>query len=120
MRSASHETPELDDHKQWQTVLTLLPYLWPAGERQMKVRVMVAMLCLAAAKAITVSIPYIYKEVIAAMTDSPATSEQTVLAIPLLLIIGYGIARLLSPAFGELREARENLQGSKRPFPYPA
>jgi len=105
MRPASHETPVIENHNQWQTVKTLMPYLWPAGEGRMKMRVVAAVLCLTAAKGITVSIPYIYKEVIAALTADPTLAAQATLAIPLMLIIGYGIARLLSPAFGELRDA---------------
>jgi ABC-type transport system involved in Fe-S cluster assembly fused permease/ATPase subunit len=105
MRPGTHQPPEVEDHNQWQTVRTLLPYLWPAGERKMKMRVLVAILCLTAAKVVTVSIPYIYKEIIAAMTAEPVTPEQLAVAVPVFLIVGYGIARLLSPAFGELRDA---------------
>ena len=105
MRPASHETPELGDHSQWQTIKSLLPYLWPAGERQMKGRVLIALLCLIGAKAITVSIPYIYKLVIAALTADPAMTAQVTIVVPIFLIVGYGIARLLAPAFGELRDA---------------
>jgi ATP-binding cassette, subfamily B, heavy metal transporter len=105
MRPASHETPVIENHNQWQTVKTLMPYLWPVGEGQMKVRVVAAVLCLAAAKGFTVSIPYIYKEIIAGLTADPSLATQSALAIPLMLIIGYGIARLLSLAFGELRDA---------------
>ena len=105
MRPGTHQPPEVEDHNQWQTVRTLLPYLWPAGERKMKMRVLVAILCLTAAKVVIVSIPYIYKEIIAAMTAEPVTPEQLAVAVPVFLIVGYGIARLLSPAFGELRDA---------------
>ncbi|TDI59333.1 MAG: ABC transporter ATP-binding protein/permease [Alphaproteobacteria bacterium] len=105
MRPGTHQPPELENYNQWQTVRTLLPYLWPVGESQMKLRVLGALLCLTIAKVVTVSIPYIYKEIIAAMTADPGMTQHLTVAVPVFLIVGYGIARLLSPAFGELRDA---------------
>jgi len=105
MRPASHETPDLEDHNQWETVRKLLPYLWPQGEGAMKQRVVAAILCLVAAKCITVGIPYIYKEIIAALSADDSLMEQAAIVAPIFLIVGYGIARLASPAFGELRDA---------------
>ena len=105
MRPASHETPDLEDHNQWETVRRLLPYLWPQGEGAMKQRVVAAILCLVAAKCITVGIPYIYKEIIAVLSADDALMEQAAIVAPVFLIVGYGIARLASPAFGELRDA---------------
>ena len=105
MRPASHETPDLEDHNQWETVRKLLPYLWPQGEGAMKQRVVAAILCLVAAKCITVGIPYIYKEIIAVLSADDSLMEQAAIVAPIFLIVGYGIARLASPAFGELRDA---------------
>ena len=105
MRPASHETPDLEDHNQWETVRKLLPYLWPQGEGAMKQRVVAAILCLVAAKSITVGIPYIYKEIIAVLSADDSLMEQAAIVAPIFLIVGYGIARLASPAFGELRDA---------------
>ena len=105
MRPASHETPDLEDHNQWETVRKLLPYLWPQGEGAMKQRVVAAILCLVAAKCITVGIPYIYKEIIAVLSADDSLMEQAAIVAPIFLIVGYGIARLASPTFGELRDA---------------
>jgi len=105
MRPASHETPDLEDHDHWETVRKLLPYLWPQGEGAMKQRVVAAILCLVAAKCITVGIPYIYKEIIAVLSADDSLMEQAAIVAPIFLIVGYGIARLASPAFGELRDA---------------
>jgi len=105
MRPASHETPDLEDHNHWETVRKLLPYLWPQGEGAMKQRVVAAILCLVAAKCITVGIPYIYKEIIAVLSADDSLMEQAAIVAPIFLIVGYGIARLASPAFGELRDA---------------
>ncbi len=104
MRPGSHELPEIENRQQWQTIKTLLPYLWPHGELDMKVRVSLAIVLLAAAKAITVSVPLIYKEAVALLTDQGGVVGTPEFAVPVFLILGYGIARLMAPAFGELRD----------------
>ncbi len=81
---------------------TLLPYLWPKGARGLRLRVVLALLSLIAAKAISVGIPMIYKHVV----DALATDEfRTLAAIPVALIVAYGVARTLSQVFGEIRDA---------------
>ncbi len=79
----------------WQTILALLPYM---GE--FKWRVIIAMSLLVLSKLANVSVPLVLKEIIDAM--SPA---QAALAIPVFLIVAYGVLRLMSTLFGELRDA---------------
>jgi ATP-binding cassette subfamily B protein len=88
----------------WKSVRLLAPYLWPPGEREMKVRVVVALVLLAAAKGVTVSVPLIYKEVVARLTDQTDLAATPAFVVPMLLIVGYGLAKLMAPAFGELRD----------------
>ncbi len=83
------------------TLRTLLPYLWPRGELEMKARVVVAMIFLVAAKGITVSIPIFYKFAVDALTDKTTA----LITIPVGLLIAYGLARIMGQAFGELRDA---------------
>ncbi len=82
------------------TVRSLLPYLWPRGDRSAHVRVVLAVLCLVLAKVATVYIPLIYSHAVDALSpkDHPLT-------IPFGLIVGYGLLRVSSAAFGELRDA---------------
>ncbi len=82
------------------TVRSLLPYLWPKGDRRAHVRVVLAASFLAAAKIATVYIPLVYSRAVDAL--SPANHPVT---IPLALILGYGLLRVASAAFGELRDA---------------
>ena len=49
------------DGDQWQTLKSLLPYLWPEGRMDLKVRVVLAMIALVASKIITVLTPYSFK-----------------------------------------------------------
>jgi ATP-binding cassette subfamily B protein len=82
------------------TVRSLLPYLWPKGDRAAHVRVVLAVICLVLAKLATVYIPIVYSRAVDALspTHNPAT-------VPLALILGYGLLRVASAGFGELRDA---------------
>ncbi len=74
---------------------TLIPYLM-----EFKWRVVVAMSLLIFSKLANVSVPLVLKEIIDAMDKT-----KSVLVIPVFLIVGYGVLRLFSTLFGELRDA---------------
>ncbi len=57
------------------TIATLLPYLWPAGETGLRVRVVAAMVCLVAAKGINVVMPFFYKQAVDALTPGSAAGR---------------------------------------------
>ncbi|HEX4869887.1 MAG TPA: ABC transporter ATP-binding protein/permease [Moraxellaceae bacterium] len=80
----------------WQTLRTLFPYLW-----RYKARVIIALSCLVLAKVATVAIPLVLKDVV----DHLAAGPRALLAVPVALILAYGLLRLASTAFGELRDA---------------
>ncbi|MDP6345776.1 MAG: ABC transporter ATP-binding protein/permease, partial [Alphaproteobacteria bacterium] len=85
----------------WRTLATLLPYLWPAGRFELRLRVVVAMILLASAKVAVVYVPFLYKAAI----DTLNVSADKAVVIPLGFIVAYGAARVASQAFGELRDA---------------
>ncbi|MGK9233180.1 ABC transporter ATP-binding protein/permease [Inquilinus limosus] len=80
---------------------SLAPYLWPAGQWEMRARVVVAVLLLIAAKVASVYTPIFYKDAVDALTVKGALP----LVLPVGAILAYGTARVLSLAFGELRDA---------------
>ena len=86
----------------WRTVRTLLPYLWPRGDRGAHARVLAATLFLLAAKAATVMVPVLYARVVDALAPKAAHG---LVAVPLALIVGYGLLRVAAAGFGELRDA---------------
>jgi len=101
MRRRHHSSPNSGPRNDLNTIRTLLPYLWPRHLFEFKVRVVIAVALLVAAKAINVAVPLFYKHAVDAI--SPGTAA--VVAVPVVLLIGYGLARVLSQAFGELRDA---------------
>lgn len=89
---------------EWKTIKTLLPYLWPEGEKGLRSRVVAALVLLAAAKGTNVAVPIFYKQAVDSLTaGGPAAS--TVIAVPIALLVFYGLARIMAQAFGELRDA---------------
>ncbi len=91
------------------TYRRLLPYFWPAGRGDLKIRVVAAMVCLVFAKLITVVFPFAYKAAVDALTGMPgeAAPELTatvLVVVPLAMIIAYGAGRALMVVFTQLRD----------------
>jgi len=83
----------------WQTLRGLAHHLWPQSRADLRLRVVLAMLCLVLAKVVNVYVPFLYKDAVNALS-----AEATLLVLPLGLILAYGAARVLSQAFNELRD----------------
>jgi len=86
-----------------QTLMTLLPWLWPKEEPELRLRVVVAVICLALSKAANVLVPIVYARAVDAL--APRQGAGALVAVPVALVIGYGLLRVASAAFGELRNA---------------
>src|SRR5690349_8214834 len=84
-----------------ETIRSLLPYLWPRDATELRVRVVAAMVCLIIAKLANVYVPVLYKRAI----DSLGGGAGLAVALPVGLILAYGLARVMSLGFGELRDA---------------
>ncbi|SOY87293.1 ABCB family ABC transporter ATP-binding protein/permease [Cupriavidus taiwanensis] len=82
----------------WQTVRNLLPYVW-----HYKWRVMLALACLVAAKVANLGVPVLMKRLIDSMNIT-AGDPRALLAVPVGLIVAYGMLRLSATLFTELRE----------------
>src|SRR5205823_10173162 len=79
---------------------SLAPYLWPREALGLRVRVVLALVFLLAGKLVNICVPLFYKHAVDAL--SPA---KVVIAVPVALIIAYGLARVMSQGFNELRNA---------------
>ena len=78
----------------WATIRTLLPYLW-----EYKGRVLAAIACLVLAKAANVGVPLLLKEIVDNLDKTTAA-----LFVPFALLVAYGLLRLSTTVFTELRE----------------
>ncbi|MEX2453121.1 MAG: ABC transporter ATP-binding protein/permease [Rhodospirillaceae bacterium] len=99
--SRSRSGRKVDAGLEWGALRSLAPYLWTRGGREAKLRVVAAVLLLVAAKIATVYIPIVYGEVV----DLLGRTEDAVLVLPVALILAFGMLRVLSIAFSELRDA---------------
>ena len=86
----------------WQTVRSLLPFLWPVGEPVLRLRVVVAAIFMLLAKVAAVYVPIAYSRAVDALAPK---GPQVMLVVPLALIVGYGLLRVAASGFGELRDA---------------
>ncbi len=92
----------------FETVKTLLPYLWPKDRRDLRLRVVVSMALLAGAKVMTVMVPVILKYTVDALSlpiDQDALAANAWAGVPVLLLLAYGAARTIALLFRELQGA---------------
>ena len=107
--SSALPAPEPSQRHDWETLKSLLPYLWAY-----KGRVLFALACLIGAKAANVAVPLVFKEIIDALTITP---EQAFLIVPAALLLAYGVLRFSNSLLTELREiffARVTQQAVRR------
>ena len=86
------------------TLTTLLPYLWPTGRSDLRARVIVALICLVLAKATNVIVPLLLGDAVDDLSNLQ-TEKDLLLGIPLAVILAYGLFRLSTLAFNQLRDA---------------
>ncbi len=82
----------------WRTLGRLLPYLW-----QYKWRVGAALAFVIGAKVANVGVPVLLKHLVDAMTLKPG-EPASLLVVPVGLLLAYGLLRLTTSLFTELRE----------------
>ena len=82
----------------WGTLARLLPYLW-----RYRWRVGAALAFLLAAKAANVSVPVLLKHLVDSLSLKPGDAA-AVLVVPVGLLVAYGLLRLSTSLFTELRE----------------
>lgn len=79
----------------WRTLKKLGPYLW-----EHRWRFIFAVMFLIGAKIATIGVPVLLKYIV----DSLDTSKNAILTLPAALIIGYGLLRLATTLFTDLRD----------------
>jgi len=95
MKHYSSYTPSAQTRTDWRVIRSLVPYLL-----EFKVRLVSVIVLLVLAKLTNVAVPLVLKAIVDAMSK-----PQAMLVIPVFLVVGYGLLRLFSTLFGELRDA---------------
>ncbi|MTI63658.1 ABC transporter ATP-binding protein/permease [Methylophaga sp.] len=83
-------------HQDWQAIRSLLPFIW-----QFKGRVLFALGLLLLAKVANVGVPLVLKEAV----DALDPQQQEMIYLPVMMLVAYGVLRLASSVFSELRDA---------------
>ncbi len=78
----------------WRTLRLLLPYLW-----EFKWRVVIALSFLIGAKLAIVAIPIVLKHIVDSLNQ-----PKDLLVVPMALLFGYGLLRLASTVFADMRD----------------
>ena len=86
------------------TIQLLFPFLWPKNHKGLKIRIVLAIIFLLLSKITNLISPPILGSVVDSLTDlTEGMHELTI--IPIALIIAYGLSRIATKLFGELRNA---------------
>ena len=116
MSDHHHRTPESNARASaargalFMTVVHLWPYIWPSDRRDLKLRVLGALVLLLAAKLATIAVPFTFKwatDALAGHSTAPAAASDWLLwavSIPVAMTIAYGGMRILMAALTQLRD----------------
>ena len=96
----SHISADTAAKPDFKTLGKLLPYIWPKNLPQIRVRMLFAVFFLIASKGAGLIVPILFKKTIDSF--NPALGD--FLIVPVILILSYGLARLVSTLFSELRD----------------
>ncbi len=91
------------DGSHWLTLKDIMPLLWPKGRRDLKIRVVLAIVALVLAKVVTVLTPFAYKYAVDALTLKNGVPALAV--VPVFMVLAYGLGRVMMVAFAQLRDA---------------
>ncbi|HEV8679632.1 MAG TPA: ABC transporter transmembrane domain-containing protein, partial [Stellaceae bacterium] len=105
-RSSIAGLPEPDERlgEGLRALKQLGPYLWPRNALELRARIVLALVLLVAGKLVNITIPFLYKAAVDALSQ-PGAAQAAMIAVPVAAILAYGAARVMSQGFNELRNA---------------
>ena len=86
------------------TFKLLLPYLWPKRRKDLRIRVSFAVVALVLAKIASVSTPLVLGSAVNSLTEL-SSGINLFMLVPIALVIGYGVTRVIAFTFVEIRDA---------------
>lgn len=97
-----------DSGQSFATLKELWPYIWPSDRADLKMRVLVALAAMLLAKLLTVFVPYTYKwatDALVTPADAGGYGMPGFVTVPVMLVIAYGIGRIMMMVFNQVRDA---------------
>jgi ATP-binding cassette, subfamily B, heavy metal transporter len=91
------------------TLIGLWPYIWPSSRRDLKLRVVFAMVLLVFAKLATIAVPFTFKWATDALAGQANASDASswfgwVLLAPILMTVIIGVMRIIMAVFTQMRD----------------
>lgn len=94
-----------DEGSVFSTIRNLWPYMWPENRPDLRTRVILALAALIVSKVATTFIPFIYKGIIDSLDGDAANSALVLgVAMPVMLVVAYGVTNLIDNGFQQLRD----------------
>jgi ATP-binding cassette subfamily B protein len=94
-------TEEGDGAPSFRPLWMLVPYLWPKGRWDLRLRVVFALTCLVLANIALTALPPLFGDATDALSKRPPSIALT---SALALIVGYTLARIMNQVFAQLRD----------------
>lgn len=95
MALEGHKDSGEQPNQDWRNIQKIMPFMW-----EYRGRVLLALLTLIISKVAMVGVPLLLKEIVDGL-DQP---EDALLVLPVVLLLAYGVLRLISSIFNELRD----------------
>ncbi len=97
--------PEIDEQRSALSIVSrVAPYLWPDDKPWVKIRVVLALAMLVLAKIASVTTPFFYKSAVDALAPETPDVSFFLITGAVGLTIAYGVMRLLTVGFNQLRD----------------
>jgi len=99
MSDARDEQTKKADPADWTTVRRFLPYLWPAGRRDLRARILVSGLFVVLAKLVVLALPFAYARAV----DTMAARGNPAVWLAMGLVLAYAAGRFATVLFDNVR-----------------
>ncbi|CUS52442.1 Lipid A export ATP-binding/permease protein MsbA [hydrothermal vent metagenome] len=93
-----------EDGNLWKTCALLLPFFWPVERKDLKTRVVVAVVSLVLAKLANLTVPLVLGWAVDTLSNLEGQMD-LLFGIPIAALAAYGLARLSYIVFNEIRDA---------------
>jgi ATP-binding cassette subfamily B protein len=77
-----------------------MPYLWPTDRPDLRMRVVIALIALIAAKAVSVVGPFLFKDAV----DNLGNIDVTPVSVTIILVLAYVASRVMTIGFAQIRD----------------